>query len=228
MFTFLYLSYTLLDFNEIFATLYHSHTLQVQQFSDLSCYSYFMQQNKWFITQLSFCLQILKEDLYVNVNFASTFLWKSIILFMSFSKFEFKWPVHVIDAYSPSTCWFSYCFTFEVNNCDWIWKPTEMSLGLFHFIGPAGRHTYTLPVHCCITRLSWLVCSGFSRAGFADHVKSWLRQWGSWRALDGRHRSDIHPCVSEVSFNALQACLSLWLASSFWTHSYSKQSCWKV
>ena len=27
------------------------------------------------------------EDLYVNVNFDSTFLWKSIILFMSYVEF---------------------------------------------------------------------------------------------------------------------------------------------
>ena len=34
---------------------------------------------------------------------------------------------------------------------------------------------------------------------FDDHVKWWLRQWGSWRALDGRYGSDIHPWVSEAS-----------------------------
>ena len=38
------------------------------------------------------------EDLYVNVNLASKFLLKSIVLFMSFSELEFKWSVHVIDA----------------------------------------------------------------------------------------------------------------------------------
>ena len=37
------------------------------------------------------------EDLYVNVNFASKFLWKSIVT-LSFSELEFKWSVHVIDA----------------------------------------------------------------------------------------------------------------------------------
>ena len=35
--------------------------------------------------------------------------------------------------------------------------------------------------------------------GFADHMKSRLRQWGPWRALDGRHGSDIHSCVGEMS-----------------------------
>ena len=75
------------------------------------------------------------------------------------------------------------------------------------FIGPANNHTRTLPMHCCIYGLSWLVW--FSGAGFVDHVKSWLRQWSPWRALDGRYGSDIHPCVSEVSLEALQVCLGL-------------------
>ena len=51
------------------------HTLQVQQFSELSCHLilFFTQQSKDSITQPSFGLQILMEDLYINVNFASTF-----------------------------------------------------------------------------------------------------------------------------------------------------------
>ena len=77
------------------------------------------------------------------------------------------------------------------------WKTDRnVTLGLLHFIAPANS-THTLSVHCYIKRLSWLVC--FSRAGFADHVKSRLRQWGPWRALDGRNGPDIHPCVSETS-----------------------------
>ena len=81
------------------------------------------------------------------------------------------------------------------------WKTDwNVTPGLFHFISPADSHTHTLPVHCCINRLSWLVC--FSRAGFADHVKLWLRQWGPWRALDGRYGSDIHLCVSETSLRS--------------------------
>ena len=82
-------------------------------------------------------------------------------------------------------------------------------LGQLHFIGPASSYTHTLPMHCCIDGLSWLVC--FSGAGFADHVKSQLTQWGPWRALDRRCGSDIHHCVSEASLKALQACLGLWL-----------------
>ena len=86
----------------------------------------------------------------------------------------------------------------------------NVTLGQLHFIGPANSHTHALSMHCCITGLSWLVC--FSTAGFADRVKSWLRQWDPWRALDGRYGSDIHPCVGETSFKALQSCLGLWLA----------------
>ena len=36
------------------------------------------------------------------------------------------------------------------------------------------------------------------RAGFANYVKSQLRQWGPWRALDGRYGSNIHPCIRET------------------------------
>ena len=64
----------------------------------------------------------------------------------------------------------------------------NVTLGLLNFIAPANSHTHTLPIHCCINRLSWLAC--FSRAGFVDHVKSWLRWWGSWRALDRRYGFD--------------------------------------
>ena len=91
------------------------------------------------------------------------------------------------------------------------WKTDHVrTFGQLLFIGPANSHTHTLPVHCCINGLSWLVC--FSRHGFADHVKSRLRQWDPWRALDGRYGSDIHPCIGETSLKALQLCLGLWLA----------------
>ena len=88
------------------------------------------------------------------------------------------------------------------------WKTEHnVTLGQLHFIGPANSHTHTLSMHCCINGLSQLVC--FSRAGFADRVKSRLRQWDPWRALDGRYGSDIHPCVGETSLKALQSCLGL-------------------
>ena len=60
--------------------------------------------------------------------------------------------------------------------CKWIWKTDQnVTLGLFHFIAPADSYTYMPPVHSGITQLSWLIC--FSRGSFANHVKSWLRQW---------------------------------------------------
>ena len=91
------------------------------------------------------------------------------------------------------------------------WKTDHnVTLGQLHFISPANSHTHALSMHCCITGLSWLVC--FSRAGFADRVKSRLRQWDPWRTLDGRYGSDIHPCVGETSLKALQSCLGPWLA----------------
>ena len=79
-----------------------------------------------------------------------------------------------------------------------FWKTDQnVTLGQLHFLGPANSHTHTLSMHCCNTRLSCLVC--FSRADFAEHMKSQLRQWNQWRALDGRYGSDIHPCVVETS-----------------------------
>ena len=49
-----------------------------------------------------------------------------------------------------------------------------VTVGLFHFIGPASSYTHTLPIHSAIIRLNWLVC--FSRASFSDHVNSRRRQ----------------------------------------------------
>ena len=92
-----------------------------------------------------------------------------------------------------------------------FWKTDHnVTLGQLYLLDPANSHTHTLSMHCCNTRLSCLVC--FSRADFADHVKPRLRQWDPWRALDGRHGSDIHPCVSETSHRPFQACQSLLLA----------------
>ena len=43
-----------------------------------------------------------------------------------------------------------------------------------NIIGPANSHTHTLPIHRCINGLSCLAC--FFSTGFADHVKSQLKQ----------------------------------------------------
>ena len=42
-----------------------------------------------------------------------------------------------------------------VNKSTEFWKTNQnVTLGLFHFIAPANSHTYTLPVYCCIIKLS--------------------------------------------------------------------------
>ena len=85
----------------------------------------------------------------------------------------------------------------------------NVTVGQLHFIGLTNGHNHALPMHYCIDGLRWLVC--FYGAGFADHVKSRLRQWSPWRVLDGRCGSDINPCVGEASLESLQVCLGLWL-----------------
>ena len=95
-----------------------------------------------------------------------------------------------------------------------LWKTDcDITLGLFHFIAPANIHTHTLPAHCCIV-------------GFANHVKSRLGQWGSWRALDGTYGSDIHPVL--VRHLLCPLGLSGYMISTSWTHSYYKQSYCRV
>ena len=52
-----------------------------------------------------------------------------------------------------------------------FWKTDQIvTLGLFHFIGPANAHTRTLHIHSAITKFGGLVC--FSRASFSDPVNS--------------------------------------------------------
>ena len=78
-----------------------------------------------------------------------------------------------------------------------FWKTTQIvTLSLFHFIGPTNGYTCTLHIHSAIARLSWLVC--FSRVSFANPVNPWLRQWDSWRVLNGRHGPEIHPSDGEM------------------------------
>ena len=86
--------------------------------------------------------------------------------------------------------------------CDWILENRPIvTLGLFHFTGPANGYTHTLPNHSAITititRLDSLVC--FSRVSFSNHVNSRPTQWDPWRALHGRHGSEIHPSDRETS-----------------------------
>ena len=52
-----------------------------------------------------------------------------------------------------------------------FWKTDRIvTIGLFHFIGPANGHIHTLHIHSEITKLGGLVC--FSVASFADPVNS--------------------------------------------------------
>ena len=67
----------------------------------------------------------------------------------------------------------SNCISFVTG----FWKTANriVTLGLFHFIGPANGYTCTLHIHSAINSLGWLVC--FSRVSFADPANSWLRQY---------------------------------------------------
>ena len=88
-------------------------------------------------------------------------------------------------------------------------KPTKLSLGLFHFIGPANGYTCILHIHSAIIRLDWLVC--YSRVTFANSVNSWLRQRDPLSALHGRHGSEIHPRDRETSITPFKH-VWVWLA----------------
>ena len=50
-----------------------------------------------------------------------------------------------------------------------FWKTDQIvTLGLFHFIGPANGYTFTLHIHRAITRPAELLC--FTGASFVDPV----------------------------------------------------------
>ena len=52
-----------------------------------------------------------------------------------------------------------------------FWKTDQIiTLGLFHYIGPANGYTCTLHIHSTIARLGGLVC--FSRVCFTNPVNS--------------------------------------------------------
>ena len=92
-----------------------------------------------------------------------------------------------------------------------FWKTYQIvTLGLFHFIGPANDYTHTPHIQISITRLGKLVC--FSRVSFADPVNSQLRQWDPWRVLNERLGSEIHCSDREISSNMLSkhVCANGW------------------
>ena len=88
--------------------------------------------------------------------------------------------------------------TIDVHSCvTRFWKTDQIvTTDLFHFIGPASSCTHTPPIHSAIIRLGWLVC--FYRASFANHVNSRMIQYDPWKALHGRHGSDIGLSGSET------------------------------
>ena len=139
---------------------------------------------------------------------AGVFLWKNVlrmwrlhplgILIRSSAYFSEKWKG--LFAYA-ATDWRRSIYsnrTFNVLYVTGFWKTDRnVTLGLFHFIGPANAYTHTLHIRTAIIRLGWLVC--FSRVTFADPVNSWLGQWDPWRALHGRHGCEIHLMDGETS-----------------------------
>ena len=98
----------------------------------------------------------------------------------------------------------------------WFWKTDRnVTLGLFHFIGPANAYTHTLHIRTAIIRLHWLVC--FSRVTFANPVNPWLGQWDPWRALHGRHGCEIHLRDAETSITPFKRVWAYdWLFWDSW------------
>ena len=99
-----------------------------------------------------------------------------------------------------------------------------VTLGLFHFIGPANGYTCTLHIHSAITRLGGLVC--FSRVSFVDPVNSLLRQWDPW----GCYMEGMGLKFTPLMGRRLLHHSSMFgpMAGTSGTHSYHKQSKWKV
>ena len=77
-------------------------------------------------------------------------------------------------------------------------KPTELSYWAYSIL--LAQLMATL-VHCTYTVP--LVCRP---------CKFMTETWDPWRALHGRHGSEIHPSDRETSVSTVQACLGLWLA----------------
>ena len=97
-----------------------------------------------------------------------------------------------------------------------FWKTDQIvTLDIFYFIGRTNGYTRTLHIHSVSITLGWLVC--FSRATFADPVNSWLRQWDPWRALHGRHGTEIHPRDRETSITPFKRVWAYgWLFWDSW------------
>ena len=100
--------------------------------------------------------------------------------------------------------------------CDWLLENRpNCHTGPIPFIGPANGYTHTLHIHSAIIRLDWLVC--FSRATFADPVNSWLRQWDSWKAPNGRHGFEIHHTLEEKMYLSLPCNCCACVVNDMWS-----------
>ena len=92
-----------------------------------------------------------------------------------------------------------------VNSCPdimWLDFGKLPKLSHYHFIGPANdytliHYTYTVQLPALFNWSAFL--EQVLPTSFANPVNSQLRQWDSWRALHGRHGSEIHPSDSKTS-----------------------------
>ena len=111
----------------------------------------------------------------MHVN-AHTYLHTTVLIPMS----------KVIASKSKIHIYVSNSYIHSYWNVTGFWKTDRIvTLGLFHFIGPANGYTCTQHIRSAFTRLGGLVC--FSRASFADPVKFMTETMGSTGALHGRH-----------------------------------------
>ena len=111
-------------------------------------------------------------------------------------------------------------YNFVVNLCCFnLWldfeKPTKSTSWAYSIL--LLQLIAILMAYPCAVPLLRLVNWYFCRTNFADHVRSWLTQWASWKAWNGKYRLEINPNVSETSFR-----LSRFVRDYSWTHNYSK------
>ena len=98
----------------------------------------------------------------------------------------------------------------------------NVTLGLFHFIGPSNGYTHTLPFTVALPSLAdW---SAFPE-NFTDHVKSWLKQLGSWTALEERHGSEINHSFSKMALKLINFTELLVSYSLHWRHKWGNTFC---
>ena len=118
------------------------------------------------------------------INYVGVSVYRHLKLLLTLTPLNsYRYVSSWLSRFTGSTHLYNHYTLHEVTwlliKCSYVtgfWKTDWIvTLGLFHFIGPANGYTCTLQIHSAITRLGWLVC--FSRARFANPVNSWLRQW---------------------------------------------------